>query len=177
MYFNYKKFHSLVLMVVINARYEFRLVGIGDYGRLSDASVFSSSCVGHAINKGTLYLPAARSLSSFSLLHPYVFVGDDAFPLEPCLLKPYPGQNLRVEKRVTNYRISHARRTSENVFGIATARFRVFRKPICANIDTATAVTKAVVALHNFLMKGKSLDGFSRYCPPDFLDRDINANI
>ena len=176
-YFNYKKFHSLVLMAVVNAKYEFVMVDIGDYGRLSDASVFSSSCVGHAINTGTLNLPPPRPLSSSSLKYPYVFVGDDAFPLKPCLLKPYPGHNLRIEQRVTNYRVSRARRTSENVFGIATARFRVFRKPICANIDTATAVTKAVVALHNFLMKSKNLDGFSRYCPPDFLDRDISGKV
>ena len=35
----------------------------------------------------------------------------------------------------------------------ATSWFRVFRKSICANVETAIDVTKAVVVLDNFLMK------------------------
>ncbi len=92
-------------------------------------------------------------------------------------MKPDPGQNISAEQRVANYRVSCACRTSENVFGIATVRFLFFRKPICADIDIATAITKAVVGLHNFLMKSKRLDGFSRYCPPDCLDRDRNDTL
>ena len=157
MYFNYKKFHSIVLMAVVNANYEFILVDVGDYGHLSDGSVFSSSYLGNAINSSTLNLPEPRTLLSNSdLKFPYVFIGDDAFPLKPHMLKPYPGQNPRLKERIANYRISRARRISENTFGIATSRFRVFRRPICADVDTATAVTKAVIALHNFLMKNRN---------------------
>ena len=80
MYFNYKKFHSIVLMAVVNANYEFILVDVGDYGRLSDGSVFSSSYLGNAINSSTLNLPEPRALLSNSdLKFPYVFIGDDAF--------------------------------------------------------------------------------------------------
>ena len=37
-------------------------------------------------------------------------------------------------------------------------------------VETVIAITKAIVALHNFLM---SLDEAGRciYCPPDFVDR------
>ena len=94
MCYSYKKFHSIVLMATVNATYEFVMVDIGDHGRLSDGSVFSSSHLGHAINTGYLKLPAPRMLRDTPIKYPYVFVGDDAFPLKPCLMKPYLGKRL-----------------------------------------------------------------------------------
>ena len=55
-------------------------------------------------------------------------------------------------ERVFNYRLSRARRIVENVFGILATRFRIFRRPIIANVDTVTRITKAVLALRNFQM-------------------------
>ena len=66
-------------------------------------------------------------------------------------MKPYPAATLRFQERIYNYRLSRARRTIENCFGTATSRFRVFRKPIIAKVDTVIKITKAVVALHNYL--------------------------
>ena len=88
------------------------------------------------------------------------------------MLKPYPGQHLSIEERVFNYRLSRARRIVENAFGIATARFRVFRSAICAQVDTANAVTKAVVALHNYLMKGIEQRSNFQYYNKDLVDRE-----
>ena len=51
MYFNYKKFHSIVLLAVLNAQYEFSMFDIGDYGRLSDSSVYATSYLGKAKNQ------------------------------------------------------------------------------------------------------------------------------
>lgn len=49
---------------------------------------------------------------------PYVFVGDEAFPLKPYLLRPYPGRAVdSQQKRIYNYRLSRARRVVENAFG------------------------------------------------------------
>ena len=38
--FNYKKFHSMVLLVVCYKNYSFIMVDIGGYGRDNDASIF-----------------------------------------------------------------------------------------------------------------------------------------
>lgn len=88
LYFNYKKYFSLVLMAVVNAKYQFTLVDGGDYGRLSDGSVFSSSNLGYSIQSEKLELPDPRNLLDTDKLFPYVFVGDDAFPLRKNLVSP-----------------------------------------------------------------------------------------
>ena len=77
---------------------------------------------------------------------------------------------------IGNYRISRARRIVENVFGIATSRFRLFRRAITAGIDVAVEATKSIVALHNYLMAERC---FFRnpYCPPDYIDLELNGSV
>ena len=80
---------------------------------------------------------------------PYIFVADDAFGLKPHMMKPYSEQELAVyfAKFIFDYTLSRARRIMENPFGIMASRFRMFRRPMIANVK------KACAALHNFFMK------------------------
>lgn len=125
-YFNYKKTHSIVLMAVVNSNYEFILVDIGDSGRQSDGGVFNSCYLGRAMEDNTLNIPDPRPLRGTSTKFPFVFVGDEGFPLKEYLIKPYARSSLGVKEQVANYRISRARRQVENVFGICASRFRIF---------------------------------------------------
>ena len=90
-------------------------------------------------------------MSGIALPIPYFFVGDAAFPLKTYMLRPYPGRNLPESKRIFNYRLSRARRTIENTFSIMATKFRIFRRPMIANPDKVTRITKAVCCLHNYL--------------------------
>ena len=83
-------------------------------------------------------------------------------------MKTYAKTSLGEKQRVANYQISRARRQIENVFGICASRFRIFRRPIIGNADTVTYITKAVVAIHNYLMAGRTFG--NDYCPVDYAE-------
>ena len=115
-YFNYKKTFSLVLMPVCNADYVFTLVDIGDSGVLSDCEDFAISDLGFSIKNDLLNVPPPRNLPGSEKKLPYVFVGDDAFPSKPNIMKPFPGPTLTRSQRIFNHRPSRTRRVIENNF-------------------------------------------------------------
>ena len=174
-FFNYKGTHSIVLMAICDAHYRFIFLDIGDNGRHSDGSVFSNSTFGQALDAGSLNLPQSTPLPGTKCPNmPYVFVADEAFPLKPNLMRPYPGKDLDELKAVYNYRLSRSRRIIENSFGILSARWRIFRRPIISHPNNVVSYTKACVALHNYLRTTES----GVYCPPGFIDsEDGTGNV
>lgn len=101
----------------------------------------------------TLHLPRPAFLSTIARPMPYVFVGDEAFPLMEHLMRPYPRRSVtnNYEHKVFNYRLSRARQTAECAFGIVASRFRVFRKPFEIKVTSVVSVVKAACVLHNYL--------------------------
>ncbi|XP_024893938.1 protein ALP1-like isoform X1 [Temnothorax curvispinosus] len=175
MYFNYKKTFSLVLMAACDARYMFTLFDVGAYGSESDGGILSRSDFGQSLYNGTLNIPAGTAcLPGSDKKVSYYFVGDEAFQMSTHVMRPYPGRNLNEQKRIFNYRLSRARRTIENTFGIFAARWRIFRRTICAGPDAASRFVLAAMCLHNFL-KTKNDEKAplqQRYCHPQFADRE-----
>ena len=74
-FFNYKKTHSIVLMAVCNANYEFTLLDIGDTGRNSDGGVFGNSDMGVAFESTLMKVPEPDNLPGTDIKCPYVLVG------------------------------------------------------------------------------------------------------
>lgn len=106
LYFNYKKTFSVVLMALVDAKYNFIAVDVGAYGKSSDGGIFTHSNLGKAIEQDKLRIPRSVKLPSTSIEVPYVIVGDEAFPLKTYLMRPYPRQDLDVSKRIFNYRLA-----------------------------------------------------------------------
>ena len=159
-------------MAVCDAQYRFLFVDIGSYGRDNDAAIFSQSELSIGFENGNFNIPEPTTVNGFML--PYVLVGDDIFPLQNWLMKPFPGKSLTEAQSVYNYRLSRCRCTIENAFGILTARWRIFRRPIRANVDTVDHNVQATVCLHNYL----HLTDNAHYVPQGFIDsEDSSGNL
>lgn len=104
-----------------------------------------------------------------------VFVADDAFPLKTYLMKPYNRRNLTREQAIFNYRLSRARRISEN-----ERKFLVY---LWANLEFLRDQSHCylimsiklflLVAIHNWLRKT-----IKAYLLPGLIDHeDYNYEI
>ncbi|XP_048036196.1 protein ALP1-like [Megalobrama amblycephala] len=133
-YHNYKPRFSVVLMAVVDADYKFIYANVGVQGRVSDGGIFGQSDLRAAMDRDLLNVPRPEPLPASNKTLPYTFVGDEAFPLRTDLMKPYPFRNLDHGQRIFNYRLSRARRTVENAFGILANRLRVFLSNIIGTI-------------------------------------------
>lgn len=104
-YYNYKGTFSIVLMAVVDANLRFIYIDIGTNGRISDFGVWNKCSLKSRLDSRQLRLPAPSSLPGTVQTFPYVFVGDEGFPLSTSLLIPYPGlQCTGQKKRIFNYR-------------------------------------------------------------------------
>lgn len=103
-FYNYKGSHSIILLALCDARYQFIAVDIGAQGRQSDGGVFRYSEIGNQLLNGQLNLPPPSLLEAGGEEIPYYIVGDAAFPLTTNVMRPYAGNFLPLHKRVFNYR-------------------------------------------------------------------------
>ena len=106
---------------------------------------------------------------------PYFLVGDEIFPLQEWLIKPYSKSALTSEiKQVFNYRQSRARRVIQNTFGILVSRWRIFRQLIEASPEKVKKYTLAAIALHNYLREADT----ASYTPSGFINsKDSSGKI
>ena len=140
----------------------------------NDASVLAKSEFGKAFAKNSTVLQLPTPAPHGNKIIPYVLIGDDIFPLKAWLMKPFPWRGLSDCERVYTYRLSRARRTIENAFGILSAKWRIFRRPIRANVDLVEKITKSTICLHNYLRLTEN----AGYIPAGFVDReDGTGNI
>ena len=153
LFYNYKGTFSIVLLAVADANLKFIYIDVGAYGKSSDGGIFANSSIGEALHSKKLKLPRDSFLPESPDLGkmPYVFVGDEAFPLLPNLMRPYPGKVASEEQQLFNYRLSRARRIVENTFGVLAARFRIFNTRINVDPDTTKLIVMASCVLHNML--------------------------
>lgn len=157
MNYNYKKFHSFVLLAVADADYKFTYVNIGGYGKDCDSNILKQTEFWKLLCSNKLNIPSPTPLPPENTKVPYVFVADDAFPMHQNIMRGYGGHNLTEKQKVFNYRLCRARRYVECAFGILTNKWRILHKALNLSRETAIDVVKACVMLHNIV---RERDGY-----------------
>lgn len=151
LYFNYKGFHSIVLLALVDADYKFLWVDVGSNGSASDAQIFNQGELKDCVEDGTIGFPPDEPLPNDDRPLPYFIIADDAFPLRSWLMKPYSRRNMALEDRIFNYRLSRARRVVENAFGILGMRFAFLVTTLRQEPETVVQMVLAAICLHNLM--------------------------
>ncbi|GFS99817.1 DDE Tnp4 domain-containing protein [Trichonephila clavipes] len=156
LFYNYKDYHS---MAVVDADYIFTAVDVGSYGREGDAGIFLRSEIGRRIKNNTFNIPPPKPLPGIDTVVPHVIVEDEAFALHQNLMKSYPRQQSLhdASKAIYNYRLSRARRTTKNAFGILCSYFRLSFRPISTAPETTEKIIINACILHKILREAKVL--------------------
>jgi hypothetical protein len=87
LFYNYKHFFSILLLVLVDANYCFIAV---DGGKSSDFNVFKNKNIGRKLESNQLGIPGSRPLPNDEngKCIPFVIVGDKAFALSEHVLWP-----------------------------------------------------------------------------------------
>lgn len=152
MFFNYKQFFSAVLQGVADANYRLISIDVGGYGKQSDGGTFRASDLNELIQNRDLNLPEPDFLPGSNVKAPYVFLGDEAYPLLPCLLKPFARDDLGADQQNYNKRLSRTRKCIECAFGILYAKWRLLSKSIETDVGLADSIIKCICLLHNIII-------------------------
>jgi len=152
-FFNYKKYHSVVLLALVDANERFLTVDVGQYGRVSDGNVFANSNVAMRLARQNIGLPPDENLGGVPL--PYIVIEDKAFPLKRYLVRPYPrsARRLSEAERIFNYRLSRSRNTVENAFDIIANTWRIHQRPFECHVQLCDKLILATVVLHNYVLE------------------------
>lgn len=101
------------MLAIVDDNCKFIYVDIGSYGIEGDSGIFTKSKISEKMKNGDYFPPNAKVPNSDKIL-PYVFIGDEAFRLNPHvvliynthLMQPYSKIESRndSDKKVFNYR-------------------------------------------------------------------------
>lgn len=169
-YYNRNNYHSVVLQAVCNDKKQFIDIFVGMPGRVHDARVFRQSNLHDLLTRDNIAISENEHL-----------LGDAAYPLLPCLLKPYRDNGHLNETQVRfNKRMSSIRSMIEQAFGLLKCKFRRLKYLDMAKIDFVPTVITAACVLHNFIIKNESIEIYEEnicVMPREIENDEINIEM
>ncbi|XP_077511060.1 uncharacterized protein LOC144121624 [Amblyomma americanum] len=126
--------------------YRFLYLNVRSPSRCHDAHVYGRSRLNKYVEsdnfKSLVFVIEATPVARIILC-------DQAFPVTPHLLKPYPNATSGSKQAIFNDNLSKSRRIVGNAFGRAKARFKFIIKRMESKLLNAKQVIRASCTLHN----------------------------
>ena len=113
---------------------------------MHDARILSNSELFTMGEAGTLVPNSIQTMSGVPV--PFVILGDPAYPLQPWLMKPYPGVGLSAKHRNFKTQLSRARVVVECAFGRLKGRWRCLLKRNYVNVELMSTLVTTCCVLH-----------------------------
>ena len=129
MFFNYKKYYSVVLQGLVDANYKFITVDMGGFGKQSKGGTFLASHLFSFINGKRINFPEPDFHPHSNVTAPYVMFGDEAYPLLPYVMKPYEHNSLNDRRCNFNDRFSRAKKLWDVLLEFCILNGVLFQKP------------------------------------------------
>ncbi|XP_064477712.1 putative nuclease HARBI1 [Ornithodoros turicata] len=104
-FFNYKGYHSMVLMALVDADKKAIFVDAGVIGRCDDSVTFRGTELFQKLESGVCNIPEPVPLPGQNYPTAFVVIADAAFSMKYYMLRPYAQRELQSKaNRVYNYR-------------------------------------------------------------------------
>ncbi len=146
-YYNYKKYHSVIMLATVNCKLMFTYVNVGAPGRCNDSSVYSRSTL-YDVIQNPIYKNDSITMNNVKI-HSHL-IADSASALNSTLMKPFAERpNMSRKEATFNYRLRRARSSVERAFGIMKNRFRCVHRKMEYDLNNSINIIKAITILHN----------------------------
>ncbi|CAF4210665.1 unnamed protein product [Rotaria sp. Silwood2] len=146
-YFNYKKYHSIIMLATVNSNLLFTYVNIGAPERCNDSSIYNNCSLSNVIQH-PIYQNHFMMINNV-MVHSHL-IADSAFALSSNLMKPFSDRlNMPKTQTLFNYRLSRARCSIERAFGSLKNRFRLLHRKLEHDLNNVINIVKAATIIHN----------------------------
>lgn len=153
LHYNYKRYHSIILMAAAESNRRITWAAVGVPGSQNDATVFKFSELGTRINNGNANLPPDRTIPGTDVKTPYYFLGDGGFPVKKNIMVPYVRSAcMTYSEKKFNKKLSGGRQVIECAFGILANKWKILQQPLNFKLETTNTVVMALVCLHNYII-------------------------
>ncbi|KAJ8666114.1 hypothetical protein QAD02_007776 [Eretmocerus hayati] len=152
LYFNRKKYHSIVLLTACDAHRRFIYASVGHRGGRNDAGIFNTCQLAQDLENGRIQLPRPARLPNSDVMSLFNFIADGGFGLQPYMMIPYRDHpNKTIEEKIFDIRLTNARKIVECAFGVLVERFQVFDTPLRFKPKTSQNIILCCMVIHNYL--------------------------
>ena len=149
-----KQRYNISTQELVGANLLFLDVATGFPGSCQNASNFRNTSLYTQAENGEI-LTKPEDVIENSQIRPLV-LGDGAYPLLPCLIKPYKfGPALTRSEKLFSKKLCSARVTAERAFGTPKVRWRCLLKRLDNGIENVSAVATACWVLHSICQMNK----------------------